>query len=305
MEKEYLNKLRKNWKTVVLVLIITVILGLVLTFVQPLKYRASVELLVIQKQEQIVDPYVASRAAERLSKNLAQVIYTNSFFDKVMNSGFGIENDFSSDEIKKRKEWKKMIDTQVVLETGILKIDVYHKDKNQAVQIAQAIAYVLATKGDEYHGGGKDVVIKTIDTAVTSKYPAKPNIPVNLFTSLVLGILAGSGLVMLRSERKLELKKDIELIGNNHEDKTLVIRTDRVILETPNLSMPLKIKENLSFGREGLEEKKIIEPDNKENREFNLVPKEAGESKQRKVPSDGIWTMHDHLERLELSPEIV
>jgi len=286
MEKEILNKLRKNWKTVILITFLTVVLGLVLSLLQPLKYRASVELLIIQKQEQAIDPYVASRAAERLSKNLSQVIYTTSFFDKVMNAGFAIENNFSSLESKKRKEWKKMIDTQVVLETGMLKISVYHKDKNQAAQIAQAIAYVLTTQGDEYHGAGKNVAIKTVDAVLTSRYPVKPNLPVNLVSSLVLGVLAGSGFIILRSKEKLnkeEINK-IESLGHA-ENKPLVIQAEKVILEAPKEFFSPSLKEEV-------EEKSNQEI--KEGQKLNFS--QVKQSIPKVKPKDGIWTMYDYLE---------
>jgi len=287
MDKLYLNNLKKYWKTVVLIVVIAVVLGFVFSIVQPLKYSATIELLIIQKQEQISDAYTAAKSVEKLSTNLAQVVYTNSFFDKVMSSGFAIEDKFSKDEIKKRKEWQKMISTEVAWETGMLKVVVYDTDKNQASQIAEAIAYVLATKGDEYHGAGKNVIIKTVDSVLLSRYPVKPNIPVNLLIALALGLLAGNGFVILKS------KSGEEAIGNK--------KAEAIIPIAPTMANLIK------------EEKKEIE-----NKEIEKIEVKENRFVRMAKPADGIWTMRDFVEsevspdnkyfyegeKLELAPEI-
>ncbi len=273
MEKNFLKRLKGNWRLVTLIVTGAVILGLVFSLIQPLKYQASVELLVIQKQDPSVDAYTAIKSAEKLGSNLAQIIYTTSFFDKVMRSGFAIQDDFSRDEIKKRKEWKEMIDTQVAQESGMLTINVYHRDKTQAAQIAEAIAYVLATEGDQYHGAGKNVTIKTVDSVLTSRYPVRPNIPVNLFTSLVLGILASVGLVTLKSSRQLEVEDDSPNDGPQRKSEI-----------APEAVLP---QADLSFGRLALAEEPI-----ENGPEFNT------RFDPRVNSNDGIWTMHDHLDSI-------
>jgi uncharacterized protein involved in exopolysaccharide biosynthesis len=70
----------------------------------------------------------------------------------------------------------------------------------QAEQIINAVAYVLTQKAGEYLSGSQ-VVVRVVDSPLNSRWPARPNIPANAFSGLVLGGLAGVGYVLLQAER--------------------------------------------------------------------------------------------------------
>jgi len=181
--------------------IVAAVFGAGLSFLFPLRYSSTMRLLIIQKQLSQADPYTAIKASESIADNLGQIIYTTSFFDKVMAAKFNIDQTiFSSDEIKKRKQWREMIGTQVVRGSGMLVVSVYHVDKAQAEQIARAIAFVLTTDGWQYVGGG-DLQVKLVDQPLDSRFPVKPNIPANAFMGFVLGLIAGSGYVLAAERR--------------------------------------------------------------------------------------------------------
>jgi capsular polysaccharide biosynthesis protein len=93
-----------------------------------------------------------------------------------------------------------MIDTAVSRGNGLLTISVYHTNISQAEQIVNAAAYILSQKADEYLSGS-DVIVRVVDSPLNSRWPAKPNIPANVFSGLVLGGLAGVGYVLLQAER--------------------------------------------------------------------------------------------------------
>ncbi|MEK9183150.1 MAG: hypothetical protein AAB849_01430 [Patescibacteria group bacterium] len=157
----------------------------------PLKYSATTRLLIIPKSSLGVDPYTAVKSAERISENLAQIVFTTSFFDRVTRAGFSLDlsafNNVS--EIQKRKLWKKMVAPQVLRGTALLGITVFHADKEQAKNWASAAAYTLQTQGFEYTGGNVD--IKIVDTPVLSRWPVKPNFLMNGFLGLVFGSILG------------------------------------------------------------------------------------------------------------------
>lgn len=186
----YFKILQKRWKTALIILISTVILSLLLSLLQPIQYSSTIRLLVIQRSSYNQDPYTAIKASESIGDNLSQVIYTSTFFDKVMDSGFNIDSAiFPKEENKKRKEWGKMVDAQVSRGTGMLRITVYHKNSEQATQIANAIAYVLTIEGWEYIGG--DLRIKLVDAPLQSRFPVKPDFLLNGTMGLVFGLLLG------------------------------------------------------------------------------------------------------------------
>jgi capsular polysaccharide biosynthesis protein len=200
-ESHYAYVITRNWKKVVLFGLAAAIVGAGLSFLFPLQYSSTLRLLIIQKQLSQADPYTAIKASERIADNLGQIVYTTSFFDKVLEAGFNVDKSvFKTDDTKRRRQWRTMIDTQVIRGSGMLAVTVYHQDPEQASQIAQAIAFVLTTEGWEYVGGG-DLQVKLVDEPLNSRYPVKPNVPANAFMGFVLGIMAGTGYVLSVARR--------------------------------------------------------------------------------------------------------
>ncbi len=184
--------LERHWKTVSVSAVVMMVLAAALSFVRPLEYSSTMRLLIIQRASQSLDPYTAIRSAESIADNLSQIIYTSVFFDKVTGAGFKIDKSyFDANETKRRKQWSDMVSTLVTHQTGFLQISVYHKNKEQASEIARAIAYVLTTEGNQYIGG-HDLAIQLVDTPLQSRFPVRPNVPLNAFLGAVIGVLLSS-----------------------------------------------------------------------------------------------------------------
>ena len=195
-ETSYSRLLQRGWKKIALFAVLAAIFATVVSFAFPLRHSSSMRLLILQKQLSAVDPYTAIKASERISDNLAQILYTTSFYDKVMAAQFNIdESVFGQDERKRRALWRETIATQVVRGSGMLDVTVYHVEPEQAEQLSQAIAFVLTTEGYKYVGGG-DLEVRQVDSPLVSRWPVKPNIPANALAGLVLGFIAGSGYVL-------------------------------------------------------------------------------------------------------------
>lgn len=177
------------------------VIALLICFVQPLKYSSTVRLLVMQDLGSTTDAYTASRSEERIAENLSTIVYTTTFFDEVMKSGFSIqERYFPTQDYKKRQEWAKTVDATIARGSGLMTVTAYHQDVSQAEQIARAVAFVLTEKASEYTSGG-GVQVKLIDAPLNSRYPVRPNILANAVTGLVLGGLIGMGFVLARYEK--------------------------------------------------------------------------------------------------------
>ncbi len=205
--KNFLLNFSKGWKNVLVIILILVVLTLTLSLAQGLKYCSSARLLVVQEYSGVVDPYVASKSTQYLSDILAEVVYSTSFFNDVMKSGFNIDDNFSKDEQKRKNQWNKTVDAKAINDTGIIVINTYHKDRSQAGEIAKAINYTFKTKHDKYHGGGDKVLIRVLDEPITSNYPVKPNLIVNLALAIVSGIILGAIFVYLFPDSKIRLWK--------------------------------------------------------------------------------------------------
>lgn len=187
MPTSYLNIIKRQWRTIFLITGGAVALALILSLVQPFQHSAKTRILVIPSSSGL-DAYSALKSAEAIGENIAQVVYTTSFFDKVIQDNQDIQNIWSADETKKRKQWQEMIKTEVLYGTGMVDITVYHKDKNQAALLASTIADVLSKEGRNYFGmPGLQIIM--VSSPLLSKYPVKPNLLLNIFMGLLLGLL--------------------------------------------------------------------------------------------------------------------
>ncbi|KKW34059.1 MAG: hypothetical protein UY79_C0005G0002 [Parcubacteria group bacterium GW2011_GWA2_53_21] len=200
-----------GWRTILLVAVLGLIVAVILSFFQSLKYRSTTRLLISQNTA-LVDAYTASRSNERVADDMATLVHTSSFYNAVMNAGFNIrENYFPSDELKRRKLWNKTIKPTVLRGTGLIQIDAFHPSVDQAEQIARAAAFILSTRAEDFSSAG-GVNVRQVDEPLNTRFPVKPNIPVNALTGLVLGGLAGLALVAINLER---MKRRHQLI---HEE---------------------------------------------------------------------------------------
>lgn len=192
----YFEIVSRDWRKLIVVGLIVVLLGLALTFVQPFLYRAAVSVYVVQKSSFSIDAYSASKSEERIANKLAQIIYSSTFMEQVMASGFRVDKDYlPSDEYKRRQKWAKMIEAVAPAGLSKLEIKVYHQEPEQALQFASAIAYILTSQKKEFIGI-EDVDLKLLDSALVSKYPVRPNVFLNLLLSVFVGLVAGAGWVI-------------------------------------------------------------------------------------------------------------
>src|SRR3989338_4272293 len=156
--------MRPHWFTTIAYALVGLVLALVVSFVQPLRYSSTVRLLVLQDVGSAVDAYTASRSEERIADNLSTIIYTTTFFDQVLASGFEVEASLFPKEV------------------------------------ARAVAFVLTKRASEFTSGS-GVDVRLIDAPLNSRWPVKPNVPSNAFSGLVLGALAGFAHGYLQKER--------------------------------------------------------------------------------------------------------
>lgn len=189
---QFLNLIISGRKTILKIVLAFLIITLILSFAQVLKYEANSRVLVVQSYSQGTDPYIMSKANDYLSGIFVQAIFSDSFFQEVLNSGFNIDkNYFPASSHDKIKKWQKTVSAVNLRDSGIIEISVYHPDSKQAEQIARAVNYILYTKNKLYHGGGDSVKIRVIDAPIVSNFPVKPNLLINLSLALIAGLACG------------------------------------------------------------------------------------------------------------------
>ena len=121
--------------------------AILVSFLQPLKYSAESQLLVVPDYQQTSDPYQISRTNEYLSSLLAQVTYSSSFFEATVKPEYQIDTTYFGDTAKKRMtNWRNTIKVKPINDSGAISVKVYHPDKQQAEKLVRAINYNLITK---------------------------------------------------------------------------------------------------------------------------------------------------------------
>lgn len=201
-ERTYTQVIRAQWEVIALITGLAIVLSLVVSILQPFKYSATSQLLIIQKQTSTLDAYTATKSAEKIGKNLSTIVYTSSFYRDVIDANPEVKAHFSADETDRRKEWAKNVDAFVIPETGILSIVAYDQDKQFASQLARTIAFTIVNKGSEYHGGGAGVEIKIVDDVFVSTYPVRPNIIAHTAAAVFVGFFVGVIYVVMQDARE-------------------------------------------------------------------------------------------------------
>lgn len=198
--------IRKKRQTLFSIFLVFLVVGLLVLLTQNFKYSTKSKILVIQEGAGRVDPYSVSRSVEYLSDLLTRVVYSNSFYQSVMESDFNIDKNYFGDtSIKQSKIWKKTVAAKSLEDSGIININIYHQDNYQATQIALAVNHVLITKHQNFHGLGSSVKINVIDQPIASTYPTKPNLVYVLLIILAVSLFFGLIYIYLFPENKYDI----------------------------------------------------------------------------------------------------
>ncbi|NCN25241.1 hypothetical protein COT94_04090 [Candidatus Falkowbacteria bacterium CG10_big_fil_rev_8_21_14_0_10_37_14] len=209
----YRSRQRFIWTVVLTVMLITTALSLV----QSLKYRSTLRLLVVQDSSTTTDTYAVMRSTEYLSKILAKVSYSTSFADRVLTDNPNIDRAYfgnTSQQLSKR--WQSSLVVMAINETGIIEINGFHPNRDQAEKIARGVGARLISANTDYHGLGTAVKIKLLDDPITSNYPVRPNLLVNLFLALVVGLISSFAWIYLR--RTAEFEQETYVNYNHNSD---------------------------------------------------------------------------------------
>lgn len=177
------------------------VLGAVLIFdlmvIQAPDYKANSKILVVQKQVAGQDIYTVSKSAQYLVRILKEGIYSDSFFEKVIQLPYGVdEADFPSKPKERRKEWEKTVQAIIVRDLGVMEINVFYPEKEKAEQISRAITDVLLTEHNFYHGGGDNVALKVLDEPLASERPMTLGLLFGSVLGALIGFLIGVGWVL-------------------------------------------------------------------------------------------------------------
>lgn len=201
---EFLKLLRRKKQTIITLILIGTMLVTLVSLINPLKYGVSSRLLVTQDSSN-TDAYSLSRSNEYLGNLLAQVVYSGSFYDKVLDSRYDVSKSYFGGEYGKQiKQWRKTISTRTRQDAGIIEVNIYHTDILEAKKIALAVNHILINENEDYHGGN-NILINVIDQPLASDYPVKPNVPYNAAFAAGISLLFALFYIYIFPEEKYSI----------------------------------------------------------------------------------------------------
>lgn len=187
------NVLKQNLKLLVLWGMIVAVLTGSASFIFPLQYSAVSQVLIISRDRAGVDPYTQAKSAERIGENLAEVIKTTDFYEKVMESSavpFDKDRWKNYSERQQRKNWQRDVKPETVYGTSLLKITTFATSADEVKNFCNAVVQTLTSRGWEYIGG--DVVLKQVDNPLVSLLPTRPNVVANFLAGFIVGFMLSS-----------------------------------------------------------------------------------------------------------------
>ena len=192
--------LRKHLTLIIVWGLVFALLSGVSSLFFPKEYSATSQLLIISRDKSGADPYTQSRSAEKIGANLAQVMNTTDFYNKVL-SGPSVFDRTPWKELsdrQQRKKWTKDVQANMLYGVSLMNVKVYSYSQDEATNLSNAVSQTLVSQGWEYLGG--DVAIKLISEPLVSRLPTRPNIILNVAVGFVIGFLI-SALWVLRYKK--------------------------------------------------------------------------------------------------------
>lgn len=186
-----LKTLAKRWKVVAFGGLVLGLLALGLSLFLPLEYRADTQLLIIARQQYGVDPFTVSKSAERVADTLSNTIETDAFFNQVLeNSAIGnLREEYDQMDARERREaWNKAIDGNSVFGTNLMNISAFDTDPERAQMLAAAVADTVVKNGSNFVG--TLVEVRIVNQPIATKFPVRPNLPLNFLLGFVIGAFA-------------------------------------------------------------------------------------------------------------------
>lgn len=201
--KDFLQLMKKRKMTVISITLIFVIIGLVITLAQPLKYRSSSRLLILQPNT-AADAYAVARSNQYIGGLISEVIYSGAFLDSLKASTFTFDRNYFNGTYKQNiKEWKKTVYAKSGGDTGVIDIEIYHTNPEEAKNISLAVNQLIISGQSPYKFNAAQTKISVIDQPIVSSFPVKPNIAINLGLGLLFGFLSACSYIYLFPKESL------------------------------------------------------------------------------------------------------
>lgn len=206
-----LKKLRQGYKRIIAYSLVLLVIGLTVSLLQPQLYRSRSKLLVTMYGN---DYYAIDKGNQYFASLLPKIASSQSFFNDLFSGSadtYGLDRAyFGSTYREEMRAWERTMSISMDAQ-GILTVDIYHSNPEQAKQISMALDNYLIAKESYFQQLADKADIKIIDQPIVSRYPVKPDLAGNAVAAMILGALIGAAMELSRSgEKKKKTDKAVK-----------------------------------------------------------------------------------------------
>lgn len=197
---KFMNAIKKNWKLIVLLPIILMLISLLVTvFLMKPKYEANTQVLVNQKEKN------SELMAQEVQSNI-QLVNT---YSEILKSPRIIEDVAKKNSKYSAEDIKGMLTVTTQAESQILNVNVKNGSKKDAEKVANDIANVFSDKMPEIMNVDN---VSVLSSAKGTASKVSPNLLLNLAIGLILGLIISLIVVVLKEmfDKRIKTEEDIE-----------------------------------------------------------------------------------------------
>ncbi|WP_210126366.1 Wzz/FepE/Etk N-terminal domain-containing protein [Staphylococcus sp. GDY8P85P] len=197
---KFMNAIKKNWKLIVLLPIILMLISLLVTvFLMKPKYEANTQVLVNQKEKN------SELMAQEVQSNI-QLVNT---YSEILKSPRIIEDVAKKNSKYSAEDIKGMLTVTTQAESQILNVNVKNGSKKDAEKVANDIANVFSDKMPEIMNVDN---VSVLSSAKGTASKVSPNLLLNLAIGLILGLIISLIVIVLKEmfDKRIKTEEDIE-----------------------------------------------------------------------------------------------
>ena len=229
---DYLRIARKHWRSIVAILLLTVLGAGLYSMLSKPTYTATTSIFVsVASVTTAGDLSSGSSYAENQVKSFAVVATAPIVLQPVIDS-LGLRT--TPDELAKK------VTATVPVNTAMIDVEVVDGDAAEAARIANALGEQIVTTVKELAppstNGGQTLAATIISPAVTPLSPTTPRTAQNLALGFAVGLLLGAGQAVLRDvlNTRVRTTQDIERVT----DRAVI---GSIMLDPPRNKGPLSV----------------------------------------------------------------
>jgi capsular polysaccharide biosynthesis protein len=182
--------------------LILALISLGVSIFLPRQFSAESQVLIMPRDQFGTDQFTQLKSAEQVGESLTQIIHTTDFYKKVIDDSettFNKEKWTAMVERSRRKKWQKDIVASMVYGTSIMRIVAYSDTQDDAMDMSRAVARILSARAFEY--AGSNITVKIVSDPLVSRWPARPNLILNVGVGFIVGAFFGIFWVLIKHKK--------------------------------------------------------------------------------------------------------